>query len=227
MYKTWEPVKLDLILAAGIAISLPFVAGFLYSRTGAFLPMLLYYGLAWGMVKWRRGAIGYLNPFSSKPPLAFYLNVGIILGCLVCAWMSPIVNPIVQPSGMLLTALVWAPLNAASEQILWIYIFEAWDLYPKKTGFVFRVIGLLLFSTFVGLIHTMFWVQFLHTVQARTFFGILFVILTSLSGFLHIIVWRKSRQMVFTFIPHLLLNLVPIIWTNYTIIPYLFRSIVR
>lgn len=50
-------------------------------------------------------------------------------------------------------------------------------------------------------------------------------VLTSLSGFLHLIVWRQSRQMVFTFIPHLILNLVPIFWTNYSIIPYLFRFI--
>jgi hypothetical protein len=85
------------------------------------------------------------------------------------------------------------------------------------------VIGLLFFSTFVGLIHTSFWVQFLNTVQAGTLFGTLFIVLTSLSGFLHIVVWRQSKQMVFTFIPHLILNLVPIFWTNYSIIPYLFR----
>lgn len=223
MNNSWEPAKLDLVLAFGIAISLPFVAGFLYIRTGAFLPMLLYYGLAWGLVKWRRGAIGYCNTFPAKPPFTFYLNIGVILGCLVCAWLSPIVNPSIQPLGMLLTALVWAPLNASTEQILWIYIFEALDLYPKKVKIIYRVIGLLLFSTFVGLIHTCFWVQFLHTVQSGTFFGTIFIILTSLSGFLHILVWRQSRQMVFTFFPHLILNLVPIFWTNYSIIPYLFR----
>ena len=223
MNKSWKPAILDLVLAAGIAISLPFVAGFLYNLTGAFLPMLLYYGLAWGLVKWRRGSTGYRNTFPARPPFTFYLNIGVIAGCLVFAWLSPIVNPSIQPLGMLLTALVWAPLNAATEQLLWIYIFEAWDLYPKKINLVYRVIGLLLFTTFVGLIHTNFWVQFLNTVQPGTLFGILFIILTSLSGFLHIVVWRQSRQMVFTFIPHLLLNLVPIFWTNYTIIPYLFR----
>jgi len=225
MYKSWNPDKLDLGLAAGIAVFLPLVAGFLYDRTGAFLPLLLYYGLAWGLVKWRRGTIGYRNAFPAKPPLAFYLNIGIIFGCLICAWLSPIINPSLQPLGMLLTALVWAPLNAATEQILWIYIFEAWDLYPKKVVIVWRVIGLVWFSTFVGLIHTSFWVQFLHTVQGGTLFGTLFIVLTSLSGFLHLLVWRQSRQMVFTFIPHLILNLVPIFWTHYSILPYLLRGI--
>lgn len=223
MNKSWESSVLDLILATTVAIFLPFVAGFLYSRTGAFLPMALYYGLAWGLVKWRRGTIGYGNIFSSKPPFTFYLNVCIIVSCLVCAWLSPIVNPSVQPLGIILTALIWAPLNAATEQILWIYIFESWDIYPKKVNIIYRAIGLLLFATFVGLIHTSFWVLFLHTVQSGTLFGTLFIILTSISGFLHIVVWRQSRQMVFTFIPHLLLNLIPIFWTNYSIIPYLFR----
>jgi len=223
MYKSWEPTKIDLALAFGIAISLPLVAGFLYARTGAFLPMLLYYGLAWGLVKWRRGTIGYRNAFPPRPPITFYLNIGIISGALVCAWLSPIVNPSIQPLGMLLTALVWAPLNASTEQILWIYIFEAWDLYPKKVKVIYRLVGLLLFSTFVGLIHTNFWAQFLHTVQPGTLFGIIFIVLTSLSGLLHIVVWRQSRQMVFTFIPHLILNLAPIFWTHYSILPYLFR----
>ncbi|RLD09165.1 MAG: hypothetical protein DRI56_04700 [Chloroflexota bacterium] len=223
MDKSWESSSLDLILATTVAISLPFVAGFLYHRTGALLPMALYYGLAWGLVKWRRGTIGYRNPLPEKPPFTFYLNMAVIGTCLICAWLSPIVNPAVQPVGMILTALIWAPLNAATEQILWIYIFEAWDLYPKKIQITYRSIGLLLFATFVGLIHTNFWVLFLHTVQSGTFFGTLFIILTSISGFLHIVVWRQSRQMVFTFIPHLLLNLIPIFWTNYSVMPYLLR----
>ncbi len=228
MRTTWKPQKLDLALSAGIAVFLPLVAGFLYGRTGALLPMLLYYGLAWALVKWRRKTIGYGNAFPSRPPLAFYLNLALILCCLACAWLSPVIDPVIRPLGMLLTALVWAPLNASTEQILWIYIFEAWDLYPRKAGtagrVTGRVVGLLLFSAFVGLIHTRFWAQFLTTVEPGTVFGILFVVLTSLSGFLHLIVWRKSQQMLFTFIPHLLLNLVPIIWTHYSILPYLLRS---
>jgi hypothetical protein len=185
--------------------------------------MLVYYGLAWGLVKWRRGAVGYRNAFPARPPLAFFLNIGVIAVGLVCAYLSPLISPTVNRLGMLVTALLWAPLNAATEQILWIYIFEAWDLYPNRLNMAFRLVGLVLFATFVGLIHTGFWVKFLNTVDSGTLLGVLFVILTSLSGFLPIIVWRKSRQMIFTFIPHLLLNLIPIIWTHYSIVPFLFR----
>lgn len=223
MDTTWKPAKLDLALSAVLALLFPFVAGLLFTRTGALLPILLYYGIAWGVVKWRRGSIGYRNQFPAKPPVAFYVNVCVILACLTCAWLTPIVTPTVSVSGMLITALIWAPLNGASEQILWIYIFESWDLYPKKTSFINRLIGLLFFTAFVGLIHIKFWVQFLTTVEPGTVIGIVFVMLTSLSGYLHLVVWRKSRQMFFTFIPHLLLNLVPVIWTHYSILPYLIR----
>jgi len=219
----WKPAKLDLVLSAALAVLFPFAAGFLFSRTGALLPMLVYYGIAWGVVKWRRGSIGYRNSFPSKPPVAFYANVCVILACLTCAWLTPIVTPTISIPGMLITALVWAPLNGATEQILWIYIFESWDLYPRKISVAYRIIGLLFFSAFVGLIHIKFWVLFLTTVVPGTIIGVLFVMFTSLSGYLHLIVWRKSRQMFFTFIPHLLLNLVPVFWTHYSILPYLIR----
>ena len=101
--------------------------------------------------------------------------------------------------------------------------FRSLGSFPGKHPLAFRVVGLALFATFVGLIHTGFWVEFLDVVDPGTFLGVLFVILTSVSGFLHIVVWRKSRQMFFTFIPHLLLNLVPIVWTHYSIVPHLFR----
>ena len=69
----------------------------------------------------------------------------------------------------------------------------------------------------------MYWAKFLETVDPKQVLGLVFVVLTTVSGFLHLVVWRKSNQMIFTFIPHFLLNLVPIFWTNYSILPYLIR----
>lgn len=220
---SWKPTRLDLILAVLITLPLPLVTGWLYKHTGALLPMLLYYGLAWGLVKIRRGAIGYRNPMPKRPPIWFYINLGVIIAGLFFAWLAPVKVTDWQLSGVLLTALIWAPINAASEQILWLYIFDAWDLYPQKTRRGYRLAGLLLFSAFVGMIHTMFWTQFLQTVQADGLFGVLFILMTTLSGFLHIVVWRQSKQMIFTFIPHLVLNLAPLFWTGYSILPYLLR----
>jgi hypothetical protein len=219
----WQPKKIDLGIAAITAVLFPIVAGLLYGTTGALLPMVLYYGIAWGLVKWRRGSTGYFNPLPKKVTVFFYLNVGVILFSLVCAYLARNTFPNNEFFGILITALIWAPLNAASEQLLWIYIFEAWDLYPSKSKIGYRLIGLILFSAFVGMIHTMYWAKFLTTVDSQLVFGVIFVILTSVSGFLHLVVWRKSNHMIFTFIPHFLLNLIPIFWTGYSIIPFLFR----
>ncbi len=185
--------------------------------------MILYYGLAWGLVKCRRGSTGYFKPLPKKITGFFYLNVGVILISLVCAYLARNTFQGSNLTGIILTALIWAPLNAASEQLLWIYIFEAWDLFPSKPKTGNRLVGLILFSAFVGMIHTMYWAKFLTTVDSHQVFGVIFVILTSVSGFLHLVVWRKSNHMIFTFIPHFLLNLIPIFWTGYSILPYLFQ----
>lgn len=217
----WRPQKIDLVFATTIGILFPVFAGLLFSATGAFLPMLLYYGLAWILIKWRRGSTGYFYPLPKKVTVFFYLNVGVILISLICAYLARNTFPNNEFFGILMTAVVWAPLNAASEQLLWIYIFEAWDLYPSKLKIGYRLVGLILFSAFVGMIHTMYWAKFLTTVDPHRVFGVIFVILTSVSGFLHLVVWRKSNHMIFTFIPHFLLNLIPIFWTGYSIIPSL------
>lgn len=219
----WRPQKLDLGLAALLGLLFPLLAGLLYGQTGALLPMLLYYGLAWGIVKWRRGSSGYFNPLPKRITPFFYVNVAVILASLVCAYLARNQFPASTATGILITALIWAPLNAASEQLLWIYIFEAWDLYPAKPRPIFRLIGLVLFAAFVGMIHTQYWAKFLETVDPKPLFGVAFILLTSVSGFLHLVVWRKSNHMLFTFIPHFLLNLVPLIWTYYSILPYLVR----
>ena len=219
----WHPKKLDLFLAVIIAFLLPLIAGLLYGWTGALLPMLLYYVLAWGIVKWRRGSTGYFNPFPKRITPFFYLNLAVILSSLVFAYLARNQFPDSTLIGILITALLWAPLNAATEQLLWIYLFEAWDLYPEKPRPVFRLIGLALFAAFVGLIHTMFWAKFLETVDPKPLFGLAFILLTTVSGFLHLLVWRKSNHMILTFIPHFLLNLIPIFWTSYSILPHLIR----
>jgi hypothetical protein len=218
----WSPSKPDLVFSIIITILLPFLAQFLYLKTGAFIPMVLYYGIAWGIVKWRRGSTGYFNQLPKKIPKSFYFSVGVILLCLICAYYARIITTPKDITGIILTAIFWATINAATEQLLWIYIFESWDLYPSQKPRIFRIIGLILFSAFVGLIHTMYWIQFLHTVDSSMTIGIIFVLLTTVSGFLHLIVWRKSNHMIFTFIPHFLLNLIPLFWTNYSIIPFLF-----
>jgi len=229
MLNPFNPHKIDLSISIFLVIFLPFFAGLLFQITGALLPILIYYGLAWGIVKVRRGSTGYLNEFKKKYPLSFIINLLIILSSMIFGFFGRITHSS-DYLGVLLTALIWAPLNAASEQLLWIYIFESWDLYyindeseenPKIKRVLFRIIGLVLFTIFVGTIHTFFWTQFLHIVDPNTIYGIIFVLLTTLSGYLHIIVWRQSNQMILTFIPHFILNFIPIFFTGYSLLTYL------
>lgn len=220
---SWRPKRLDLLLSAVIAFSLPVVAGWLYDLRGALIPMVLYYSLAWGLVKLRRGVVGYGTPLPERPPKWFYANVLIILTALFFAYQSRIRVEDVNRLGVLLTALLWAPANASTEQILWLYLFDSWDLYPERPKLKYRIAGLVFFMAFVGLIHTMFWTKFLHVADPKDFFGLAFVAMTTISGFIHIPVWRQSGNMIFTFIPHLLLNLGPLLWTGYSIVPFLWR----
>ena len=188
----------------------------------------------WGVVKWRRGRIGYLNKPIKKLPKSFVLNVGLVIVAVIISAFAPIHTPSPDAAGVILSASIWPVFNASSEQLLWIYIFEAWDLrlpqkgsgegdvnMPKK--WMFRFIGLLLNLTFVGMIHVMYWAKFLLTVNSASMLGVLFVVMSTVTGVVHLWVWRESNQMVFTFIPHYILNLMPFFWTGYSLIPFLFR----
>lgn len=226
----WRPTRLDLALSAAMALLFPLVAGALLSRVGALLPMALYYGAAWGLVLWRRGGSGYRLDSLPPPPAAFHVNLGVILATLLFAYLARI--EVASPSlpGVLATAVLWATANASSEQLLWLYIFDSWDLYGveragRARSFALRAAALLLFSAFVGLVHLRFWARFLRTVDAATFPGALFVAASTVSGYLHIAVRRRSGRMAYTSIPHFLLNLAPLFWTGYSILPFLFAPL--
>ncbi|MHA1237242.1 MAG: hypothetical protein ACTSQ9_06255 [Candidatus Hodarchaeales archaeon] len=231
MESSWNPNKFDLLLSVLIALIFPILAGILYFATGALIPMILYYGAAWGISIWRRGNSGYSLKTKVLIPRAFVVNLILIGLALVFAFLARNMDLIPNSTGALITGLVWAPINAASEQLLWIYLFDSWDLYnPSKSQYSARnqiwmkkIVGIILFTVFVGTIHTMFWVNFLETVTVNNAFGIIFIMLTTLSGYVHILAWRESNNMVYTFIPHFLLNLIPLVWTGYSILPFLIK----
>ncbi len=226
MKKPWKPDRLDIFISLVMTLLFPLLASLLLDVSGALIPMILYYGSAWGISIWRRGSTGYHLRNLKRPPLSFYIHVVIIVIILILAYFSRIIvlEPVVL--GIILTALLWTVANASSEQLLWIYIFDTWDLYgrdhfQRRGRIIMRIMGLLMFTIFVGTIHTMYWAKFLHTVNPELTIGMIFIIGTSISGYLHIIVWRKSSEMLYTFIPHYLLNLFPLFWTGYSILPYL------
>jgi len=116
----WKPTSADLTISTIIAIAFPLFAGYFYEETGALLPMIFYYGLAWGIVKWRRGSTGYYNTSKKRIPISFLINIFLILLSLAFAYHARILNHEPNILGVIMTAIIWAPLNAASEQLLWI-----------------------------------------------------------------------------------------------------------
>jgi len=235
--KTWEPTNLDLILSTGFSLGLPALFSILYDALGALIPMIIYYVIAWGVMKWRRGHTGYLNKPKKKLPVSFVINLVIIVFTVILGSFAPIKTIGSNVTGVVLTTIFWPLANASSEQLLWIYIFEAWDLrFPwkdaknapqngkasnQRKNWIFRAIGLILNTVFVGTVHTMFWTKFLHVVDSEGMIGIIFLITTSISGYIHLWAWRESNNMVFTFIPHYILNLVPFFWIGFSMVPYL------
>jgi hypothetical protein len=231
MKSSWNPNRFDLLLAFLIVLIIPILARILYFATGALIPLIIYYGAAWGISIWRRGNSGYSMKTKVLIPKAFVINIIVIGLALVCAFLARNKDLIPNYTGVILTSLIWAPVNAASEQLLWIYLYDSWDLYnPFKKQYSTRnrvwsqrIVGFSLFTAFVGTIHTFFWVEFLDPVMSDNIFGVIFILLTSLSGYIHILAWRESNNMVYTFIPHFLLNLVPLFWTGYSILPFFIK----
>lgn len=229
MSGNWKPTSVDLVISALLALLFPVLAGFLYTETGALLPMILYYFAAWSISISRRGGSGYHFKNLSAPPLWFYINLAVITSTLVVSFFIRIETENPYVIGILFTGVIWAVANASSEQLLWLYIFDTWDLYKnntlsRKVRFFMRAAGLVLFSLFIGTIHALFWAKFLHTVNAEGTLALFFILGTTVSGYLHILVWRKSSQMLYTFIPHFMLNLFPLFWTGYSILPYLLKA---
>ena len=84
----WHSNKYDLIISTIIALLFPFLASLLYKATGALIPMIVYYGLAWGIVIWRRKSSGYTNKSKKLIPVAFIINVVVVGAALVLAYFA-------------------------------------------------------------------------------------------------------------------------------------------
>src|SRR6056297_3311769 len=90
MDKSWRPTIVDLGLSVVIALGFSFLAQALYNISGAIIPMIIYYGLAWGIAKWRRGYTGYFRKIEKKNLFYFYVNTGVIVIGLVLAYFARI-----------------------------------------------------------------------------------------------------------------------------------------
>lgn len=227
----FQPTYLDLVLATLAALGLPFAAGYLFNTTGALIPLILYYGVfCVVIVKWRRGSLGYeINRGALRKQFAGYVSsifVVLLILQLILVGFEFITFERVSDFnllGFLLTLLIWAPVNAFSEQLIWIYTFDSYAEFfkegPKRK--VMIAIGSLMYVALITLIHLLFWILVLPEGQSIFPFSVLFILIQTMIAIGYIFLYRKSKSMWPLGIIHVLINITAIGLSGYSILPVL------
>jgi hypothetical protein len=211
--------NLDLGLATVIALGLPFAAAWLFERTGgALLGLLLYYGVCWAVPRWRKGTWDYRWPARWPWPL-FGTSLLVPLAIAAINW-GALPRQDAPAMGFLVTFCLWAPLNAATEQLSWQYVLDSWrNRWPqgawRRLGLV---VGVALLLVLVGMIHVLFWSRFLPAAQPTrwSWLGIpLNLVLTAT----YVLLYYRARSMWPVFWVHLLADLQLVLLAHYSIVP--------
>ena len=227
----FKPTPLDLFLATLAAVGLPIIAGYLFTATGALIPLILYYGVfCVAVVKWRRGSIGYeLNRGELHKQFVSYVSsIFVILLILQLVLVGFEFLTFQQVSdfnilGFILTLGIWVPVNAFSEQLIWIYTFDSYAEFFKEGAKrkVMIVFGGLLYLTLISLIHLVFWILFLPEGQSIFPFNVLFVPIQTVIAIGYIFLYRQAKSMWPLGIIHILINITSIALSGYSMLPFL------
>lgn len=221
----FKSTNLDMFLAAVTTVGLPFLCSKLYDLIGALLPILIYYLVfCVGLVKWRKGTLDYRFPENFVSILFVILMILQITLFLVS---NKIVIPLKEFSliGFLLTLFIWCPINGFMEQLLWIYIYDAFANRFEKKGLkiVFSGLGLVFYWAFIALIHIFFWIKFLMKFgNIPTYFAIFMALQYPITiGYL--MIYRKTKSMWPIAILHVFQDIGGVLLSKYSILPYLFK----
>jgi hypothetical protein len=227
----FQPTYLDLVLATLAAIGLPFAAAFIFNATGALIPLIIYYGVfCVVIVRWRRGALGYeINRGAIRQQFASYVSsifVFLLILQLILVGFEFITVQRVSDFnllGFIVTLAIWAPVNAFSEQLIWIYTFDSYAEFfkegPKRKGMI--VIGGILYIALITLIHVLFWILVLPEGQYVFPFSELFVLIQTVISIGYIFLYRKAKSMWPLGIIHVLINITAITLSGYSMLPVL------
>ncbi|TFG31931.1 hypothetical protein EU528_04805 [Candidatus Thorarchaeota archaeon] len=231
VFDNYKPTSLDLILAAIAAILMPLAVGYLFDLTGALIPLLIYYGLfAVLIVRWRKGSLDYkIEKENLKAQFRRYLTPLFILlfmlqGIIVLSsWFTLIRIGYVDPIGWILTLLIWAPINAFAEQLIWLYTFDSYAEFYKegRKRSVMVFIGGGLYIALIGIIHAVFWGKFLLESNYVFPFTELFFSIQFIMPIGYIFLYRRTGSMWPIGIIHAFLNISGELISGYSIIPYL------
>ena len=220
--RNFRGTNLDLVLATVIALGLPFAAARLFHLTGGALAALaLYYGVCCvGVVLWRRKTLDYRAP--ARWPW------GLLALCALVPLANAAINvgnfPVSHATlfGFLVTLLIWAPLNAAMEQLAWFYVFDAWRTrWSQGTlRWVGFAVGLALLLFLVAMIHIMFWLLFLPNARPNAL-SPLTVPINLLLTLTYGVLYYRTGSMWPVWVIHLLADAQLVILAHYSILPYL------
>lgn len=231
VFETYQPKSLDLVLAITSALVLPLVAGYLFDFTGALIPMFIYYGIfAILLVRWRRGSLDYTIQWGQireqfrnyiTPLFGALLILQTIL--VITSWFTLIRFEILNPIGWILTLIIWAPINAFSEQLIWVYTFDSFAEYYKegRRRAVMVIIGGALYIVLIGMIHVLFWAKFLLESNYMFIFTELFFIIQFIIPIGYIFLYRRTGSMWPLGIIHVYLNVTGVLFSGYSILPFL------
>jgi len=216
----FKATNLDLIVALMATFLLPIACWLLLDWSGALLPLLLYYGVfCVVIVMWRKKSLDYVKPVS----WAWKLFIGLLILQIItqtAAYLTII--PVDDPwEGVLLTLIFWVPLNAAMEQLLWVYIFDAFETRwtERRKRFIGGIAGMLLAILFVGFIHALFWGRFLPSFESVMPWSQIFFIAQFIITPGYLLLYRRTGSMWPIFAIHIIADAMLVVGAMYSIIP--------
>jgi hypothetical protein len=223
--KRFQSTNIDIIIALVATFLLPLACSALLDMNGALLPLALYYGVFCVLVVyWRKGSLEYVRPLAWVPVL-FFLLLAVQLLAQLSGAMTIEPARSTDQLGIALTLVIWAPLNALMEQLLWIYIFDAFAnrTSSKKAGLVLAGVGILMTLTFVGMIHALFWGRFLPSYATMMPWTAIFFASQFIMTIGYIVLYRKTGSMWLIFPLHLIADAALVIFGQYSILPDLWH----
>ena len=222
---------IDVIIATLIALGLPISCRLIQQEIGALIPLLMYYGCCIFIVRIRRGTFTYNIPKNNKYYWICSLFIPLLI--IVAAQQVIVYNIVIVSEhhgyDWLGTLLIWCPLNASLEQLLWMYIYDAFAcIYierfneSKLVKYTLNIIGLIMSLAFVGMIHALFWTNFLMEFDQnqspwyQIFLGIKF-----LTIFGYIVIFKITDSATPLFLLHIITDANSVIAAKYSILPFL------
>jgi len=131
--------------------------------------------------------------------------------------------PSLNTIGVLISLIVWAPLNALMEKLSWIYCYDAFaSRFTEKTQRIIgNIIGLVVMLSLVGLIHILFWAKFTPAYSMSSSFFVVFTILQFVTTGLYIVLYRKVHSMIPLALVHIISDVGLVLIPGFSILPYL------